>query len=154
LWCARVVGANVCGKFFVSQRLKVSRHFTETIASRRSLRIEYPSTSRAAPTAKARLVYPHQVAQHCGIIRRHVIAAKSIATARPNRGQPCGVLHRACRPTSIFSCQTSPDPSTSFLKYSAPFSNLSGQTSPGSARFQAFMKAAKKSVRPSLATSL
>src|SRR5271155_793227 len=65
---ACVVGANVRGKLLVAPCLKVPQHRVESGTVRRPLRVEYPRTLGTAPTAKARLVYPHQLAQHGGII--------------------------------------------------------------------------------------
>ena len=63
------------------------------------------------------------------------------------------VLHRACGPTPVFSCQTSLDPSPSVQKYSSPSCSLSGHTRPGKLRFQAFIRTAKSGALRSLTTS-
>jgi hypothetical protein len=64
----RVSSANVRGKLLVALRLKVPRHCIESLADRRISSVEDPPTLGAAPTTKARLVYPHQVARHGRII--------------------------------------------------------------------------------------
>jgi hypothetical protein len=62
LWFARVFCAIVRRKLFVSPRLKVTLHQVESFADRRTRRVEDPCTVGAAPTTKARLVYPHHLA--------------------------------------------------------------------------------------------
>jgi hypothetical protein len=60
MWaCSAVFSANVRGKLLVALRLKVPRHCVESLADRRISSVEDPRTLGAAPTTKARLVYPH-----------------------------------------------------------------------------------------------
>jgi hypothetical protein len=76
LLSAWVFSANVRCKFLIGQRFKVTHHCVERFADRRVSRVEDLCTLGTAPTTKARLVYPHQLARHGRIIFR--IPRKSI----------------------------------------------------------------------------
>src|ERR1700724_1986958 len=68
---------NVQIVLLVSTRLKVPHHRVERLAARRAFRVEDPCALGAAPTAKARLVYPYQLTRHGRIIRLRSVAANS-----------------------------------------------------------------------------
>lgn len=61
--------ANVRRKLLVAMRLKVLLHFVESLPFRRTGRVEDPCTLGTAPTTKALLVFPHQLARHRSIVR-------------------------------------------------------------------------------------
>ena len=64
---ARVFDANVRCKFLIALRFKVPHHCVKILSGRRTGRVEDPCALGTAPTTKARLVYPHQLAQHRSI---------------------------------------------------------------------------------------
>jgi len=63
-WLTWVFCAKVRRKLPIAARLKVPHHCVESLADRRTRRAEDPCTLGAAPTTKARLVDPHQLARH------------------------------------------------------------------------------------------
>src|SRR5579864_6868538 len=67
-WPARVVRANVRCKLLVALRFKVPHHCIESLADRRTSRVEDPCTLGTAPTALSQLVYPDKLARHGRII--------------------------------------------------------------------------------------
>jgi hypothetical protein len=54
---------NARREFLVAARLKTTHHRVERLADGRTRRVEDPCTLGTAPTTKARLVYPHQLAR-------------------------------------------------------------------------------------------
>jgi hypothetical protein len=58
--------ANVRSELFVAALLKVLHHRIHTVSDGRTRRVEDPCTLGTAPTAKARLVHPHQHTTHHG----------------------------------------------------------------------------------------